>query len=100
MQPPDIAIFLGAGASCSDGAPSQTALFRTFFGESFEDYYRVAEDASVLQRIRVLKNATARFFETFFAFTPSASDETTVYPTFEEVLGIIDLALIRDEAFM
>lgn len=100
IQTPEIAIFLGAGASCSDGAPSQSALFRAFFVESFKDYYRVAEEPSVLDRIVVLKNSTARFFERFFGFTPNASDETTVYPTFEEVLGIIDLALIRDEAFM
>jgi NAD-dependent SIR2 family protein deacetylase len=99
MAGPEIAIFLGAGASCSDGAPSQTRLFKDFFGESFEDYYRVQEENASLQQVGVITNATARFFERFFGFDPIKSYETAHFPTFEEVLGIIDLALMRDEGF-
>lgn len=99
MTEPEIAIFLGAGASCSDGAPSQARLFKDFFGESFDDYYRIAEGNASANQITVLRNATARFFERFFGFDPRASWKTADFPTFEEVLGIIDLALMRDEGF-
>jgi hypothetical protein len=99
MAGPDLAIFLGAGASCSEGAPSQSNLFGDFFSESFEGYRgHLAGDPS-LQKIKTLKNGLIRFFEVFFGFDPTKPPATSQFPTFEEALGIVDLALSRDEGF-
>jgi hypothetical protein len=98
MPPPEIAIFLGAGASCSEGAPNQAKLFEHFFQESFEDYQRLT-DQGLLTEITALQTRLARFFDVFFRLTPTGPDSAGKFPTFEEALGIIDLALARDDGF-
>jgi NAD-dependent SIR2 family protein deacetylase len=99
MAAPEIAIFLGAGASCSEGAPTQGNLFRDFFGESFDGYQGIARGHPSLTAIKTMKNRLVRFFEVFFGFNPEESYATAHFPTFEEALGIVDLALIRDDGF-
>jgi NAD-dependent SIR2 family protein deacetylase len=99
MAPPEVAIFLGAGASCSEGAPTQAQLFRDFFGESFDGYKGMTDGDPSHTPIRVMKNNLVKFFQTFFGFDPVSSHATALFPTFEEVLGIVDLALTRDDGF-
>ncbi len=99
MAAPEIAIFLGAGASCSEGAPSQASLFKDFFSESFEGYRGYPPEHPSLGQIKTLKNGLVRFFEVFFGFDPTKPPPTSHFPTFEEALGIVDLALSRDEGF-
>lgn len=99
MASPEVAIFLGAGASCSEGAPSQAKLFAEFFSESFEDYRGMPSGHPSLQEITALKNGLVRFFEVLFGFDPTNPPSTLKFPTFEEALGIVDLALTRDDGF-
>jgi hypothetical protein len=101
MADPEIAIFLGAGASCAEGAPTQAGLLREFFKESFANYGPAngyGERHPPLKNIKALKNRLARFFKVLFGFDPMNDNLDAVeFPTFEEALGIIDLALERDE---
>jgi NAD-dependent SIR2 family protein deacetylase len=82
---PRVAIFLGAGASATDGAPLQPDLFRAYF--EVEKGNPQSPDISA---------KLSRFFGNVF----STSDDATgaEYPTFEEVLGLLDLATLRGEA--
>jgi NAD-dependent SIR2 family protein deacetylase len=73
---------LGAGASKAEGAPLQGELFKEFFERCGGT---PAEDE--------LKTKIEKFFAEHFYV------ENKVYPTFEEVLGIIELALRKDEVF-
>jgi len=92
MAQPEIAIFLGAGASCSEGAPAQGQLFRDFFAESFNGYRGI-------DHIVAIKNSLGTFFNKFFDIDPLVPSKTAQFPTFEEALAIVDLALTRDDGF-
>ena len=83
------AIFLGAGASKAEGAPLQGELFREYFSSpSFK--------ASHNDMDREL----ATFFLLMFGIDVDRADLAKVdFPTFEEVLGLTDLAILRKEAF-
>ena len=78
-------IFLGAGGSKANGAPLQ--------GEVFKEYFRS----------NVFKNShenMGREIATFFAkmFGIDVHNDpvhSIVFPTFEEVLGLTDLAILR-----
>ena len=85
------AIFLGAGASAAEGAPIQTHLFR--------DYFKL---------IRNRGNHTtpeheielATFFELMFDIdVVNGNLDTALFPTFEEALGVLDLADLKNESF-
>jgi NAD-dependent SIR2 family protein deacetylase len=99
MAEPELAVFLGAGASCSEGAPSQARLFEEFFSESFEGYRGFEPDHPAIKKINTVKNELKRFFQIFFGFDPVNPPVGTQFPTFEEALGLVDLALSRDEGF-
>lgn len=79
--------FVGAGASKADGALLQNEIFR--------DYFRAAlwppEDA--------LNRGLRRFFRDFWGLDVAAAPEADAYPTFEEALGILELAVSRGESF-
>ena len=75
------AIFLGAGASKTDGAPMQAELFSEYFKENKDANNHLVE----------IKN----FFEKMFG---EISDNIK-FPTFEEALGMLDLAELRNESF-
>jgi hypothetical protein len=86
-------IVLGAGASGAERAPLQHQLFSQFFRERVRSGPGNAE----LQRMRAELRA---FFEFFFGIdTDLARHSKSDFPTFEEVLGIIELALQRSESF-
>lgn len=91
-------IFLGAGASKSDGAPLQGELFSEYF-----NMRKIKKESSVIDGLdescnsmdfRVEKKIRS-FFSDFFGI----KDNDDVYPTFEEALGMLDLAISRKEYF-
>jgi SIR2-like domain len=85
----DTAIFLGAGASKAEGAPLQGDLFREYFSS---DLFKHSVDT--------MDRDLATFFHFMFGIDVDNDDmANTQFPTFEEVLGLTDLAMIRKEAF-
>lgn len=86
-------VFLGAGASRADGAPLQGQLFRDYFLH-YNDQRRNRQDHDWDREL-------ATFFEGFFGIDVDdrASVEQAAFPTFEEVLGIIELADSQGESF-
>lgn len=81
------AIFLGAGASKADGAPLQNELFREYFKQSQPN-------------ISKMKRELQTFFNQMFGIDFDIDDlDEIVFPTFEEAIGILDLAVIRNETF-
>jgi NAD-dependent SIR2 family protein deacetylase len=83
-----IVIFTGAGAGKADGLPLQTEVFTEFFGGT---PINTARDQ--------LRSRVSEFFETVFGIdaTRAAAGEL---PTFEEALGLLDLALAREDNFL
>jgi hypothetical protein len=83
----DTAIFLGAGASKAEGAPLQGDLFREYFSSpSFKNSHEEMD------------RELAKFFLKMFRIDVKHA-EKIAFPTFEEVLGLTDLAITRKEAF-
>lgn len=82
------AIFLGAGASASEGAPVQKDLFSEFFrmGTGY------GRNPSNTGRLR-------KFFKHFFGIDIRQNPEGAVFPSFEETLGILEIAIDRSESF-
>jgi len=83
MAIPNQIIFLGAGASASDGAPIQNSLFKAYFSSN---------------PVAVSKNLKS-FFKDFYGIDPSDTQDITEYPSFEELLGILEISLSRGESF-
>jgi SIR2-like domain len=85
----DTAIFLGAGASKAEGAPLQGELFQDYFSSSlFQDSHESMD------------RELATFFLEMFQIDVDHGDLSKIrFPTFEEVLGLSDLAIMRKEAF-
>src|ERR1035441_7655860 len=84
----DTAIFLGAGASKAEGAPLQGELFRDYFSS---DMFRQSQDD--------MDRELATFFLEMFRIDVDQNLTGIEFPTFEEVLGLTDLAIMRKEAF-
>src|ERR1700722_90761 len=85
----ETAIFLGAGASKAEGAPLQ--------GELFWEYF--SSPAFKRSRDPMDRELTA-FFDEMFGIDVKRTDlRKDEFPTFEEVLGLTDLAILRKEAF-
>lgn len=84
----DTAIFLGAGASAAEGAPLQGDLFREYFSSGV---YQPAHDS--------MDSELATFFLQMFQINVDEDVSKVRFPTFEEVLGLTDLAILRKEAF-
>ena len=83
------AIILGAGASSAEGAPLQKDLFKAYF-QSFPG----SSDAEHWMFRRL-----ADFFKKmFFINVKKKLSESTEFPTFEEAMGLLDLAEQRREA--
>jgi len=84
-------IFLGAGASASEGAPLQGSLFKDYFLHSRNNPEEL--DQAMNQRLR-------DFFLSFFGIdTLNHNLNEIIFPTYEECLGILELALNRQESF-
>ena len=85
----DTAIFLGAGASKAEGAPLQGELFKAYFSS---DLFRNSHDE--------MDRELATFFQEMFQIDVDDGDINRInFPTFEEVLSLTDLAILRKEAF-
>jgi hypothetical protein len=85
----DTAIFLGAGASRAEGAPLQGELFANYFSS---DVFKNSHDE--------MDRELATFFLEMFQIDVDNGDIPNIkFPTFEEVLGLTDLAIMRKEAF-
>lgn len=81
----DTVIFLGAGASAADGAPLQSNLFRDYFlgmdplGQAHHD-------------------ELATLFNDLYGINVERVDTTTLFPSFEELLGLLELSISRSES--
>jgi SIR2-like domain len=85
----DTAIFLGAGASRTEGAPLQGELFRDYFSSPL---FKNSADG--------MDRELATFFFEMFQIDVDNGDIAKIkFPTFEEVLGLTDLAVMRKESF-
>lgn len=80
------AIFLGAGASAAEGAPIQSELF----GEYFKN--------PEVPKASPMYADLAQFFQSIFNINLDLPIETIKFPTFEEALGVLDLAENRKES--
>lgn len=86
----DTAIFLGAGASRAEGAPLQGELFREYFSSTLRES---SNDDHMDRELAI-------FFWRMFDIDVNQGDISKInFPTFEEVLGLTDLAILRKEAF-
>lgn len=83
------AILFGAGASAAEGAPVQSRLFA--------DYFAAATRHGVSHE---MDRELATFFDVMFDINVDdpATLKTALFPTFEEALGILDLAERRRES--
>jgi len=85
-------VVLGAGASAADGAPTQGALF-------FE-YFKHAAEEPMHKGQHKWDSDLRNFFDQFFGLDALQSDLSAFkYPTFEEVLGILEIADSQRESF-
>lgn len=84
------AIFLGAGASAAEGAPVQSKLFHEYFKSIHKKKYHT----------HGMEGELDTFFQWIFGIdTADPNLDSIQFPTFEEVLGILDLAIARNETF-
>lgn len=88
-------IFLGAGASAAEGAPIQGAILKEYAKSILK-----SEDGFLDHNVYAHHNAIPSMFRSLFGIDIRSDDLDTIqFPTFEEVLGILDLARIRNESF-
>ena len=86
---PRTMVFLGAGASAADGAPVQSSLFLDYF-----------QSAAIQDRVGIeMKNSLRAYFDGFWGIDVQSSLDTICFPTFEEALGMLDIAEARAETF-
>lgn len=82
----DNVIFFGAGASASEGAPLQ--------GDLFKEYFQTCKTTKTMEA-RLIK-----FFKKFFGIDVKHNNLDEVsFPTLEEILGVLELSLNREESF-
>ena len=85
----NITIFLGAGASAAENLPIQNEIFSQYFK------YILPENKN-----KKMNRELVKFFKDLFFIDVENNDAENInFPTFEEVLGILDLAEQRGEAF-
>jgi len=105
MPSVDSVIILGAGASSSDGAPLQKDLMKEFCSKATLKKLNLSNE----KRIQIGNNDEAeknhltqieKYFDLFWgADLLSPFDKKFTYPTFEDCLGILDIAKNRNENF-
>jgi len=84
----NLVVFIGAGAGRADGVPLQTELFRDFFSRA------------ALPKTRAqLATDVAGFFLSIFGIDVRGKS-VVVFPTFEESLGVLELAISRNESIL
>lgn len=85
------AIFLGAGASAAEGAPIQSNLFR--------DYFKLLNNRKDFNSPEHERDLVTFFTLMFDIDVDNGNLDNVNFPTFEEALGILDLADFKNEAF-
>lgn len=84
------AIFLGAGASKAEGAPLQ--------GDLFKEYFKFIRERMPSYYTTEMGTELRTFFDIMFSIDVDTQNLDKInFPTFEEVLGILDLAIQRGE---
>lgn len=84
-----LTIFLGAGASAAENSPIQNELFSEYF-----------KNISEKERFSNMNKELYKFFQQMFKIDIFNDNMNIVnFPTFEEVLGLLDLAEQRRESF-
>lgn len=88
-------IILGAGASKSEGAPLQNELFKEFF-----EYYKRVLKGKVWSLSKEQEKLIIEHFKKFWGIDiENYQNQNIKFPTFEECLGVLDLAYHRGESF-
>lgn len=93
-------IILGAGASKSEGAPLQNELFKEFFKNRsrFEDLKK--SNKKIWNLVEGQEKLIKDFFSDFWGIEIyNYQKKTNYFPTFEECLGMLDLAFIQGQSF-
>lgn len=92
-------IILGAGASKSDGAPLQSELFDEFSKvlSNFEELKR--SHPKIWDLVKEQKNLIKDFFNDFWGIDIKKYKNKEDFPTFEECLGMLDLANLQGQSF-
>jgi hypothetical protein len=88
----DNVVVLGAGASAAEGAPQQAKLLATYFQTAYTDPELRVSLAQMNEELRF-------FFDRLFRIDVSHVTPESNLPTFEELLGIVELAIQREELF-
>lgn len=84
------AIFFGAGASRAEGAPLQ--------GELFKQYFEFIKNRKPAYYTSEMEVELRTFFLQMFGLDVDHDDLNRIkFPTFEEAIGILDLAISRNE---
>jgi len=85
-------VVLGAGASCADGAPLQGQLFREYF---------LYNSLRRKRKSHLWDRELSSFFLSFYGIDVNeiSSIMDANFPTFEEVLGVIEIADSQGESF-
>ena len=92
MNDSETVIFLGAGASAAEGAPIQSTLFR--------EYFKYNRNQSVHTAYHSWDRELATFFQSFFGIDVDNDNlDEANFPTFEEILGILELADAQGDSF-
>lgn len=90
MKVTDI-VFFGAGASASEGAPLQGELFKKYFSFYKHELNRLPT--------KKMSSRLTNFFEDFFGINIEDNNLTGAsFPTFEEILGLLEFAINRGES--
>lgn len=85
------AIFLGGGASAAEGAPVQSMLFKKYFKAlRAETNY---SDCTIVSELR------AYFKQMFYIDVLQDDLDKINFPTFEEAIGLLDLAVRKRQSF-
>lgn len=88
-------IILGAGASKSEGAPLQNELFKGFF-----EYYKQVLKGKIWSLSAEQEKLIIKYFKEFWGIDiENYQSQNIEFPTFEECLGVLDLAFSRGESF-
>ncbi|MBD8490866.1 SIR2 family protein [Echinicola sp. CAU 1574] len=95
-------IITGAGASAAEGIPIQSQLFKKFWVRNSESLLKVRsiQNKDQLRAFDIVLDNIDRYLQRFFNVDVlSIQDDKVQFPTFEEALGILDLALTYGEEF-
>lgn len=93
-------IILGAGASKSEGAPLQKELFEVFFKDQSGFEAIKKSHPKIWNLMKEQPKIIKDFFSDFWGIDiDNYQNQTNYFPTFEECLGMLDLANLQGQSF-